>query len=281
MISLQIVTGRTAVAAVCTLVLAVFFGGGTAMSESGGDKDRSTRNVQRIVVTYDNYIHTEGLRPEWGFSCWIETDGKTILFDTGGEGEVLLSNMKALGLDLKDVDLVFVSHDHWDHTGGLDEVLAENADVPVYFLSSFSKEFKGTVDESGAESRPVKGEMEILPGCFTTGAMGSSIREQSLILNTPDGAIVITGCAHPGIVDIVRKAQDMVGENVALVFGGFHLVRTSDKTIDRIVEDFKKLGVRRVGPSHCTGDSARERFAAKYGDDFVALGVGYEFTFAE
>ena len=135
------------------------------------------------------------------------------------------------------------------------------------------------MNESGAVSKPVKDEMEILPGCFSTGAMGSSIPEQSLVLNTPDGAIVITGCAHPGIVDIVRKAKEIVGKDVALVFGGFHLVRTSDKRIDRIVEDFRKLGVKRVGPSHCTGDNARERFAREYGDDFVALGVGYEFRF--
>ena len=98
--------------------------------------------------------------------------------------------------------------------------------------------------------------------------------EQSLIVNTSQGLIVITGCSHPGIVNVLKRAKMIVNRKVYLVFGGFHLKENSDEEIMEIVSDLKDLGVLKVGPTHCTGDKAIELFKKEYGDDFVQMGVG-------
>ena len=95
-----------------------------------------------------------------------------------------------------------------------------------------------------------------------------------MILDTSKGLVVITGCAHPGIVDIVRKAKEILDKEIYLVFGGFHLLQHSAQQVEKIIEQFKDLGVQKVGATHCTGDKAIEMFKKAYGDNFVTLGVG-------
>jgi 7,8-dihydropterin-6-yl-methyl-4-(beta-D-ribofuranosyl)aminobenzene 5'-phosphate synthase len=102
--------------------------------------------------------------------------------------------------------------------------------------------------------------------------MGSAIIEQSLVIETSEGLVVITGCAHPGIVGIVSAAAE--GGDIGLVIGGFHLKDDSATEIDEVIADLQALGVKRVAPTHCTGDEARERFRAVFGDGFVPVGVG-------
>jgi len=119
-------------------------------------------------------------------------------------------------------------------------------------------------------SKPV----EICKNVFSTGEMGTQIKEQSLILNTSKGLVVITGCAHPGIVDIVRRAKEMIDKNIYLVFGGFHLMQKSEVEVKNIISQFKDLGVEKVGATHCTGERAIQLFKQAYGDDFVQMGVG-------
>jgi 7,8-dihydropterin-6-yl-methyl-4-(beta-D-ribofuranosyl)aminobenzene 5'-phosphate synthase len=101
-----------------------------------------------LKILYDNRANDEGegggngFQADWGFSCWVEFSGKKILFDTGANGDILLSNMEKFNLNPKDLDLLFISHDHWDHTGGLDTILKSynNSTMKVYILSSFSAE---------------------------------------------------------------------------------------------------------------------------------------------
>jgi 7,8-dihydropterin-6-yl-methyl-4-(beta-D-ribofuranosyl)aminobenzene 5'-phosphate synthase len=104
--------------------------------------------------------------------------------------------------------------------------------------------------------------------------MGLGILEQSLVVETNRGLVVITGCAHPGIVEIVAEAKEMRGQEVHLVMGGFHLVRVSEATIREIVEDFRELGGQKVAPCHCSGDLARSAFEAAYEENFILAGVG-------
>ena len=108
--------------------------------------------------------------------------------------------------------------------------------------------------------------------------MGIQIKEQALLIETSQGIILITGCAHPGIVDIVKKAKDVLKKDIYLVFGGFHLVETSANQVNRIIAEFEDLGVQKVGATHCTGDEAIELFKKAYGENFVALGVGKRIT---
>ena len=123
--------------------------------------------------------------------------------------------------------------------------------------------------------------LEILPGVHTTGEMSktrASIIEQALVVETEQGLVVVTGCAHPGVVEMVRRAKEAVGGDVALVMGGFHLGDASGRQLDDIIADFRELGVQQVAPSHCTGDRAREVFAEAYGDGCILPGVGHVFV---
>ena len=180
------------------------------------EENASTTAVKNlsITVSYDNNPYKERLTTAWGFSCVIRGTEKTILFDTGGDGSILLTNMEKLGIDPKEIDLVVLSHIHGDHVGGLSRFLEKNPEVVVYLPKSFPKGFKDGVKEYGAKIVEVQGPLKICEEVYSTGELGTWIKEQSLIIYTEKGLIVITGCAHPGIVKIVDKAKDLVKDDV-------------------------------------------------------------------
>jgi len=231
-----------------------------------------------ITVSYDNNPYRKRLTTAWGFSCVIRGTEKTILFDTGGDGSILLTNLEELGINPKEIDLVVLSHIHGDHVGGLSSFLEKNPQVVVYLPKSFPKGFKDGVKEYGAKVVEVQGPLKICQGVYSTGEQGTWIREQSLIIHTEKGSIVITGCAHPGIVKIVDKAKDLLKGDVLLVMGGFHLGGESRGEIENIISGFRKLGVSYVGPCHCSGDTARQLFKEEYGENFIDVGVGRVIT---
>jgi len=238
-------------------------------------------NPVKFTIVYDNNAYDERLRTAWGFSCWVEVGGKIVLFDTGGDGPTLLGNMAQLGFDPQAIDAVVLSHIHGDHTGGLAGLLDAGGRPVVYVPAAFPASFKADV-RARTDLVEVTGPVEILPGVYTTGEVGSRIVEQALVVETAEGLVVVTGCAHPGVVEMVRRAQEAVGGEVAadfsVVMGGFHLGDASADKIDGIIADFRQLGVRRVAPCHCTGDQARQMFANAFGYDCVLAGVGYAVT---
>jgi 7,8-dihydropterin-6-yl-methyl-4-(beta-D-ribofuranosyl)aminobenzene 5'-phosphate synthase len=233
-----------------------------------------------ITILYDNNEYDERLETAWGFSCLVEGADKrhplekTILFDTGGDSAMLLRNMRTLGITPQDVDVVVISHVHGDHVGGLSGFLKENHDVTVYLPQSLPQSFKDVTRDAGAELVEVHGPLEICEHVRSTGELGDGIKEQSLLIETARGLVVITGCAHPGVVNIVRRAKELTGGEVYLVLGGFHLGGTSEAKIAAIVEDFRQLGVQKAAPCHCSGDVARRLFGEVYGEDFIPAGVG-------
>jgi 7,8-dihydropterin-6-yl-methyl-4-(beta-D-ribofuranosyl)aminobenzene 5'-phosphate synthase len=228
----------------------------------------------KITILYDNYVYEKGLNADWGFSCLIEGMEKTILFDTGTRSDILLHNAKQMNVNLNEVEQVVISHEHGDHTGGLSTVLDKNNHVTVYAPVSFSSGFFQMVKDKKAKAVTVKDPVEICQNVLLTGEMGDRIIEQSLILDTSKGLIVITGCAHPGIVNIVKKSKEIIDKNIYLVFGGFHLGGTSEKDVRKIIGTFKELGVQKVGATHCTGDEAIKLFKEAYGENYVQMGVG-------
>jgi len=248
--------------------------------EQAMDEEIETTGIEnlKITVIYDNRLWKEGLEPAWGFACLIEGLDKKILFDTGGDGKILLSNMKKLGIDPKQIETVVLSHEHGDHVGGLASFLSANPNVTVYVLRSFPPSIKNEAKGHCAEVVEVAGPAKISEHVLSTGEMGTMIKEQSLVIPTDRGLIVITGCAHPGVVDIVKKAKELTNQEVLLVMGGFHLLGHSDAQIKRIISEFSKLGVRYAGPCHCSGDRAIELFAQHYKDRFLRLGVGRTIT---
>jgi 7,8-dihydropterin-6-yl-methyl-4-(beta-D-ribofuranosyl)aminobenzene 5'-phosphate synthase len=227
-----------------------------------------------ITILYDNNEHDERLETAWGFSCLVEGMEKTVLFDTGGDSALLLRNMHTLGIDPRDVDVVIISHVHADHVGGLPGFLEENHDVTVYLPRSLPKSIKDATREAGAELVEVHAPLQILERAYSTGELGDLIREQSLVIETSQGLVVITGCAHPGIVNVIREAKVLLDSDVHLVLGGFHLCWMNLLQVRHIVKGVQSEGVERVAPCHCSGDLARSTFGRVYGDDFILVGVG-------
>jgi 7,8-dihydropterin-6-yl-methyl-4-(beta-D-ribofuranosyl)aminobenzene 5'-phosphate synthase len=246
-----------------------------------------------FTIVYDNNAYhapqpsapaLAALRASWGFACWAETEEMTVLFDTGGDGGTLMNNLTNLGLDPRAIDVVVLSHAHGDHTGGLAALLGAGAKPTVYVPASFSAAFKRDL-RLLADLVEVAEAATIAPGIHTTGEVGSSIIEQALAVETEDGLVVVTGCAHPGVVEMVRRAKVAAngpdtpgaspGGQVALVMGGFHLGSASSARVKEIIADFRDLGVQRVAPCHCTGDRARRLFTDAFGADCVLAGVGW------
>jgi 7,8-dihydropterin-6-yl-methyl-4-(beta-D-ribofuranosyl)aminobenzene 5'-phosphate synthase len=232
----------------------------------------------RISVIYNNVAFSDEMELDWGFSCVVRKAGRTILFDTGGDGEILLKNMARMGIDPREIDAVFLSHQHGDHIGGLTDFLSRNPKVVVYVPKSFSSALHKKVKNPYTKIIPVGGPNRLYENVYSTGEMGTWLKEQSLVLDTSKGVVVITGCAHPGILNIVRKAKQLVHKDVCLVMGGFHLLNKNASEIDRIIQDLKKMGVQKVSPSHCTGEEAILRFKKAWGENFIPGGCGAQFS---
>ncbi|MBN1223229.1 MAG: MBL fold metallo-hydrolase [Candidatus Aminicenantes bacterium] len=234
----------------------------------------------KVTILYDNYVYAEGTQADWGFACLIQGAEKTILFDTGTKDNILFHNIRLLNMDSSEVEVVVISHEHGDHTGGLKAFLNENNGVVVYFPKSFSKQFYQFIEKAGAASTPVDEPVRLCDGVYSTGEMkGGRIAEQSLILDTHDGLVIITGCSHQGIVNILKKAKSMFDKPIDTVFGGFHLLEHSDEAVAEIIAQFKELGVSKCGATHCTGERQIGLFREAYGANFVEMGVGRVLTF--
>jgi len=241
------------------------------------------RNAHEITITtvFDNYAVDTDLITRWGFAAVVSTPSAMVLFDTGSDDATLLSNMEKLRLAPTTVEKIVISHTHADHIGGLEGVLRANAKVLVFIPRSFPDYVRRMIDAAGARYQEVVEPTDIAPDVHTTGPLGTSLQEQSLVVETMQGLVIITGCAHPGIVSIVKKARAMNPKaDIALVMGGFHLGSASEREIDAIIRDLRELGVHRVAPSHCSGDLARSRFREVYGPNYIEGGVGMVLTFA-
>jgi len=241
---------------------------------AGRDAVPARKDIFRLTVLFNNVSFRPDLETGWGFSCLIEGPEKTILFDTGANGDTLLSNMHRLGLDPGIVDAVILSHIHGDHTGGLKAFLTRKSDITVYIPASFPQAFLREVQNLGAAVETVSGPRKLMDDVYSTGEMGSAIREQALILDTREGLVVVTGCAHPNVADMARQAATFVKKPIYLLTGGFHLGGGSEAQIRKIIARLKALGVKKVAPSHCTGDNAIRMFREAWGKDFIDGGLG-------
>jgi 7,8-dihydropterin-6-yl-methyl-4-(beta-D-ribofuranosyl)aminobenzene 5'-phosphate synthase len=126
----------------------------------------------------------------------------------------------------------------------------------------------------GANYHNIKEGTQIINGVYSTGELGTFIKEQALVIKTKKGLVVLTGCAHPGVVNLARKAKEVAGKEIYLVLGGFHLYSTPDSEVKKIIGELKKLGVKKIAPCHCSGERTRQLFKKSFGKDYLENGVG-------
>jgi 7,8-dihydropterin-6-yl-methyl-4-(beta-D-ribofuranosyl)aminobenzene 5'-phosphate synthase len=227
-----------------------------------------------FTVIYDNTAADPDLQADWGFACLVTGKEHNVLFDTGTKPDVFWANLEKLDVPLKDIDVVVLSHEHGDHTGGLWSFLARYPDVTVVAPAGFSTEFFERVKTAGARHQRIETPTALGDGLWVTGAVGGDIVEQALVVETPKGLVVVTGCSHPGVVEIARKVRETLDQPIHLVFGGFHLLRASPEDVHDVIRELKELGVERVGPAHCTGEDATRLFRDGYASGFVTVGAG-------
>jgi len=232
----------------------------------------------RITILYDNTTAVTGGKPDWGFACLVEGMGKTILFDTGTKSALLKENIELLQVDTGKIDLIVISHMHGDHTGGLEWVLSQKKGLTVFLPASAGEPYLAKVRQWGGNPVPVSASREICAGVFSTGALPADFNpaftEQALVIVREKGVLVLTGCAHPGILAIARRAVDMKLGKPDIALGGFHLAQTADARVMEIIAALKELGVNRCGATHCTGEAAIGLFRKEFGREFIEMGVG-------
>jgi 7,8-dihydropterin-6-yl-methyl-4-(beta-D-ribofuranosyl)aminobenzene 5'-phosphate synthase len=237
--------------------------------------------MPKVTIIYDNRCDHSHLQAGWGFSAFIEFQGNTILFDTGGDVAAFTSNANKLNLSYQDISYLLFSHRHWDHIAGFGEIIQKIPEkASLYVPKTFSRRLLKTASSHFKDIHVVRSFEAIAPDLYSLVLRGGFwLYEQALIIKTPKGLGIITGCAHPGIVHILEEAQKHLSMGIAFVLGGFHMFSASVKKREDVVREFQRLGVQKVAPCHCSGDLLIHQLQEVYGSSFVKVGTGSVLVF--
>jgi 7,8-dihydropterin-6-yl-methyl-4-(beta-D-ribofuranosyl)aminobenzene 5'-phosphate synthase len=265
----------------------------------------------RITVLYDAFGKDAAMTRDWGYAALIEINGKRILFDTGNDPAIFAKNVKAKGVDLTKLDFVVLSHRHGDHTSGVSYLLSANPKVRIYapkdglggiFGSDIASDKFYRKDEtlppekryyggmppeiiklgtvfSGANIQLIDKTTELLPGITLIAVVSDvagtkELKELSLAINTPDGLVLIVGCSHPGIENIVAEAAKF-NRHIHFIAGGFHLVAAREPAIEKLATTLHDIyKVDYIAPGHCTGEPAFAALQKTFGDHYLYAGLG-------
>jgi len=274
----------------------------------------------RITVLCENTVGARVGIGEHGFSAFIETEGGKYLFDTGS-GFSIIRNALLWRKDLTGIKKIFLSHGHYDHTGGLPDVLRLRGEVEVLahphifteriaVLKEDEREEKrfvgipyrrGYLEFSGARFVLKKEFYEPEKGIFLTGEVPRNtsfeksdprlfaklngdwvtdqfLDDQSLVLDTPKGLVIIFGCAHSGMINTINHVMEKTGkEKIYSLLGGTHLQFLTPEQLEESIDAIKRLTIEYIGVSHCTGMRASMRLAQEFGDRFFFGHVGAVF----
>ena len=273
------------------LLLAILLNGPFLMSQ----QERKPVSTLKVTTLSTMVVNGKGVG-EWGYSALVEVDGKKILFDTGARPETVLQNANEMGIDLSDVEDVFLSHNHWDHTGGLLTLRKElkksnpNALKRVHVGAGiFSKRVnsdntllatKEALESDNVEFLIYSEQHELFPGVWITGPVkrvhdernwsgngqiettngiveDNIPEDQSLVIDTQDGFVLISGCGHAGLVNTLEHIRANINqEKVSTIIGGFHLIAATDEQLKWTAGQLENFGVSKIIGSHCTGINA-------------------------
>jgi len=263
----------------------------------------------QITVIYDAFGKDPAMKKDWGFAALVEVGGKRILFDTGNDAETFAANVKAKGIDLTKLDFVVMSHRHGDHMAGLGQVLAANPKVKIYApkegfgiygaslpgsfyrkneaLPADMRYYDGQPPElmkfgaawAGANFELIDKTSEVAPGVWLIALVSEAtgtkeLKELSLAIDTPDGIVLVVGCSHPGIENIVQAASK-INKKIHLIAGGFHLVVAQDDVIAKVATALHDTWqVENIAPGHCTGEPTFAALRQAFGEHYFYAGVG-------
>jgi 7,8-dihydropterin-6-yl-methyl-4-(beta-D-ribofuranosyl)aminobenzene 5'-phosphate synthase len=268
------------------------------------------------ITTLIDDIPSEKLRSEHGVSLLINYGEKRILFDTG-QSNLLLGNAKILDIDLINTDAIVISHGHYDHTGGLSNVLNIASKAKIYLHPAatepkFSKKVSGAISigMSDFAKKAIQGRdviwtttpAQIFPGIAVTGQVprinnfedvggaffldencrkpDELLDDQTLFIESAKGLIVVFGCAHSGVVNTLDYISKSTGQNkIYAVIGGMHLLNASQIRIANTIEAFKKYEIQKIVPLHCTGQRAVKDLKNIFGDKCLSSGTGGQISF--
>ena len=268
----------------------------------------------KITILYDSFGKRPSLTQDWGYAALVEYAGKRILFDTGNDAEIFARNVRTMGVDLRKLDLVVISHRHADHTSGLTYLLQVNPKVRIYvphepfglfggdppqnlyrdvevlpaeyrYFNGVHKKFKTGTPWPAANFVQVESSQEIGPGIILVESISQTpgtleLRELTLRLETPSGAIIVTGCSHSGIEKILQASVDFKSAHIRTVVGGLHLVKTSDEDIRQIVSNLQShWRLDEIAPGHCTGEPAVAMLRNAFQSRFRYAGLGEVVSF--
>jgi 7,8-dihydropterin-6-yl-methyl-4-(beta-D-ribofuranosyl)aminobenzene 5'-phosphate synthase len=212
----------------------------------------------KLTIIYDNTSQQSNLKADWGFSCFIEHKDSKILFDTGTKKQILLDNAQKLKVDLSTADIIFISHSHMDHMGGLNSVLKENDKASIYLpISQKDINIGGRFLKL---DKPAKIKEDVIASGLLECEERKGLVEQSLFIESTKGIIVIVGCSHPKVRKILERAKEF--GNVYALIGGLHGFK-----------EFELLEhIELVCPTHCTKHI--EKIKSLYPNKYVKGGVG-------
>lgn len=238
----------------------------------------------RVTTLVDNDVWKRGLSSSWGLSLYVEAKAEreqhAVLMDTSGSFQVLFENASRLGVDLSAVEAVFVSHWHLDHCGSLEHVLPLlRRSTPVYVPSVNHYGFR-TIMTAGGSPKVCSKPIGFMGGVMSTGRMEGGIEEHSLLMNARErGLVVLTGCSHPGVINIVKRAQQASGiPNIYAVVGGLHISTVNEGM--HVAKSLREMGIKLVSPCHCTGADAKSAIAEVMGKGYLQNGSGRTISIA-
>ncbi|MFC2168643.1 MBL fold metallo-hydrolase [Acidobacteriota bacterium] len=253
-----------------------------------GQEKRENDDDIVYTILYNNTSINDSIIADHGFSCLIESGDFSLLFDVGRKSDKFIANASKLDMNLSKINHVFISHIHDDHMGGIFDILAKCNKPALYMPFSYpempgeplgekaDRDFKTMLEKLNPFVSQIiqnKEPDQIDDKFFTTGIIEEQTYEHGLIVPTSEGLVIITGCAHPGILEIVKRAKDLMKQNIYFVMGGFHLISTDTPQVQDVAQELRKL-TKYIGPCHCTGEEAQGILKDIFMEDYIDLQAG-------